>query len=382
MVDVKEDNTRLSSQNARLQERVRKLEALEEENRRLHRLLDLKQSLKTEVVSAQVIGKNTNEFFRVARVTLDRDARDVGANLPVLSQDGVVGTTLKTAGDTVDVRLVVDAGSSVDVVVQRTGARGFVRGTGDESKYSCSVQYVERTDEVEVGDLLVTSGVGRRFPKGIPVATVTQVVRRDFGIYQQVTATPTVDFSRVEEVLILTSVPGEDTKATRDAPGQAPRGPRRSSRGRMRNTAFLAIGIALLVIQSNLFRLIGHLHIPGATPSLLLPLVVFMGVHEYSMARGAALSFTLGYLLDVFAAAPTGLFTFITVATFVVSRAAGVRLAAQTLLTKLALAFVFSLVQGSSSSSSRRSSAAIRRGRGRSRSSCPRTRWRRRSSLR
>jgi rod shape-determining protein MreD len=114
----------------------------------------------------------------------------------------------------------------------------------------------------------------------------------------------------------------------------------------MRNTAFLAIGVALLVIQSNLFRLIGHLHIPGATPSLLLPLVVFMGVHEYSMARGAALSFTLGYLLDVFVAAPTGLFTFITVATFVVSRAAGVRLAAQTLLTKLALAFVFSLLQG------------------------------------
>jgi rod shape-determining protein MreD len=114
----------------------------------------------------------------------------------------------------------------------------------------------------------------------------------------------------------------------------------------MRNTAFLAIGVALLVIQSNLFRLIGHLHIPGATPNLLLPLVVFMGVHEYSMARGAALSFTLGYFLDVFAAAPSGLFTFITVATFVVSRAAGVRLAAQTILTKIALAFVFSLVQG------------------------------------
>jgi rod shape-determining protein MreC len=73
-----------------------------------------------------------------------------------------------------------------------------------------------------VGDLLVTSGVGRRFPKGIPVATVTQVVRRDFGIYQQVTATPTVDFSRVDEVLILTSVPGEDAKANRDAPGPAP----------------------------------------------------------------------------------------------------------------------------------------------------------------
>jgi rod shape-determining protein MreD len=114
----------------------------------------------------------------------------------------------------------------------------------------------------------------------------------------------------------------------------------------MRNSAFLAVGAALLIIQSNLFRLIGKLDIPGSTPSLLLPLVVFMGVHEYSIARGAALSFLLGYLLDLFAGAPVGLFTFITVATFVVSRAAGVRLAAQTLLTKIALAFVFGLVEG------------------------------------
>ena len=114
----------------------------------------------------------------------------------------------------------------------------------------------------------------------------------------------------------------------------------------MRNTAFLALGVALLIVQSNLFRFIDRLHVAGATPSLLLPLVVFMGVHEYSMARGAALAFTLGYLLDVFAAAPLGLFTFITVATFIVSRIAGVRLAAQTLLTKIALALVFGLVQG------------------------------------
>ncbi len=113
----------------------------------------------------------------------------------------------------------------------------------------------------------------------------------------------------------------------------------------MRNTAFLALGFALLVIESNLFRLIDPLHVAIGTPSLLVSLVVFMGVHEYSMARGAALSFILGYLLDVFAAAPLGLYTFICVATFVVARMAGVRLAAQTLLTKLALAFVFALLE-------------------------------------
>jgi len=212
LVDVKEDNARIASQNARLRERVRKLEALEEENRRLRRLLDLRTSVRTDVVSAVVTGKNTNEFFRIARVTLDRNSSsgDIQPNLPVISPDGVVGTTLKISGDTIDVRLVVDAGSGVDVVVQRTGARGFVRGTGDESKYLCSVEYVQRTDEVEVGDLLVTSGVGKRYPKGIPVGKVTQVVKRDFGIYQQVYATPAVDFSRLEEVLIVTSAPPEE----------------------------------------------------------------------------------------------------------------------------------------------------------------------------
>ena len=114
----------------------------------------------------------------------------------------------------------------------------------------------------------------------------------------------------------------------------------------MRNSAFLAFGLMLIIVQSNLFRIVGHVDIAGATPSLILPLVVFMGVHEYSMARGAALAFALGYLLDVFAAAPIGLYTFTSVLIFVASRVAGVRLAAQTLLTKVALAFAFSILEG------------------------------------
>ena len=114
----------------------------------------------------------------------------------------------------------------------------------------------------------------------------------------------------------------------------------------MRNSAFLALGFAVLIVQSILFRLLDLLHPALATPSLLLPLVVFMGVHEYSIGRGAALAFVLGYMLDVFVAGPLGLFTFISAAAFVVARFAGVRLAAQTLLTKIALAFVVALLDG------------------------------------
>ena len=213
LVDVKEDNAKLAAENARLKARVRKLEHLEAENRRLRGLLELKNHTKADVVSAEVISKDTVEFFRVAHVTLDKPAIGVAsdARLPVITLDGVVGTTGKVASDTVEVQLVVDASSGVDVVVERTGARGFVRGTGNEKEFLCRAEYVKRTDEIEVGDLFVTSGWGKRFPPGIPVARVVKVVRRDFGIYQTVFAEPTVDFSRLREVLIVVSHPGDGT---------------------------------------------------------------------------------------------------------------------------------------------------------------------------
>ena len=209
LVDVKADNQKLAYENARLNARVRHLEQIEIENARLKKLLELKGSLPADLVSAHVVSKDTTEFFRVARVTLDRSARNIRPNMPVLALDGVVGTVHRVAGDTIDVLLTVDSGSGIDVVVERTGARGIVRGTGDRSRYSCRVEYVQRTDEVAVGDLLLTSGVGKRFPKGLPVARVTEVVRRDFGIYQTVEATPAVDLSRLDNVLIVTSMESE-----------------------------------------------------------------------------------------------------------------------------------------------------------------------------
>ncbi len=113
----------------------------------------------------------------------------------------------------------------------------------------------------------------------------------------------------------------------------------------MRNTAFLLLGLTLLLVQSNLFRFVGFLHVPGLTPSLVLPLIVFMGVHEYVLWRGALLAFGIGYLLDVVSAAPLGLYTFTSVAIFVMARGVGVRLAAQTTLPKIGLAFGFSLLE-------------------------------------
>ncbi len=113
----------------------------------------------------------------------------------------------------------------------------------------------------------------------------------------------------------------------------------------MRNAAVLLTGILLILVQGNLYRVLGPLGLNGATPSLTLPLVVFLGVHETQMARGALLAFVLGYALDLFAGAPIGLLTFVSVAIWGLGRIAGVRLAAQTILTQMSLAFGFALVE-------------------------------------
>jgi rod shape-determining protein MreC len=218
LVDVKNDNNRLAYENAALHSRVRELERADADNRRLRRLLGLRDTVQQELVSAVVVGKDTTEYFRVAHLTVDTKAA-IRPEMPVISVDGAVGTVLRVAGEKVDVQLTVDSGFGVDVVVDRTQARGFVRGTGSREKYVARVKYVQRSDEVTMGDVFVTSGVGCRFPRGIPVARVTKIEKRDFGIYQAVYAEPTVDFSRLEEVLIILT-DSKDCEASGGANGR------------------------------------------------------------------------------------------------------------------------------------------------------------------
>src|SRR6187399_2283580 len=218
LVDVKSDNDRLRSSQRELADALA-------ENRRLRRLLGLRDTVQRETVSALVVAKDTTEYFRVWHLTIDAPNAAVRPDMPVISLDGAVGTVLRVAGHDADVQLTVDSGFGVDVVVERTGARGFVRGSGDRSKYAVRVEYVPRSDLVEVGDLLVTSGVGCRFPKGIPVARISKVVRRDFGIYQTVEAEPSVDFSRLEEVLVVLTDPSE-CDAREPQAGRRPRAQR------------------------------------------------------------------------------------------------------------------------------------------------------------
>ncbi|MFI5298106.1 MAG: rod shape-determining protein MreC [Polyangiales bacterium] len=202
LVDVKAENERLQHETAVLRDRVRELEALEVDNRRLKRLLGLREQLSAEGVTAMVIAKDATDF-RVMRVVLDRPSSDVVPGWVVLNDEGVVGVVLRVTESQVEVRLAVDPEQAIDVVDQRSGARGLARGTADSDRYACKVEWMKRSDEVAVGDLLVTSGVGARFAKGLAVAKVTKIHDRGFGEFQEVEAEPVVSFSRLEEVLLV-----------------------------------------------------------------------------------------------------------------------------------------------------------------------------------
>jgi rod shape-determining protein MreC len=197
-------------ENRELHERLRALEAerhrdaeIALENRRLARLLDFKSDVPSQVVTARVIGKDASGIFQ--SFTLDRGETDgVKPGMAVVCADGVVGRIAQASPHASRVLLLSDHNSGVDALVERTRARGIVEGSLNRS---CSMKYIKRGDEIDVNDVVVTSGLDGIFPKGILVGKVSGVTRKDFGLFQVAEVVPAVDFSKLEEVLVLTSPP-------------------------------------------------------------------------------------------------------------------------------------------------------------------------------
>jgi len=127
--------------------------------------------------------------------------------MPVVTAKGVVGRVGRVYGSYSDVILAVDPKSAVDVIIQRTGGRGLLRGIVGANRYICRIDYLLRKESVNVGDLVVTSGVAGVFPKDLHVGRISKVTKRTYGLYQEVEVTPLVDFSSLEDMLVILSPP-------------------------------------------------------------------------------------------------------------------------------------------------------------------------------
>lgn len=208
LVDVKRDNDHLRAENDRLRREMRVLRADAQRTYELEALLGLRERVETETLSARVIAKDISPSFRVVRLAVDRGERSVvRAGMPVISNDGLVGQIRRVSGRYADVLLTVDPESHVDVVVGERRARGRLEGIGERERYRCLIQFDRPDDQVAIGDEVFTSGLGKKFPASILVGYVSRVGDQEFGLHQEGEVTPSVDFTRLEEVLILTSGP-------------------------------------------------------------------------------------------------------------------------------------------------------------------------------
>ncbi len=181
-----------------LEQEAARLAEAELENERLKRLLDFRETLRGDLVAARVVGRDATGLSRT--LTIDRGEADgVKKGAAVLVPEGVVGQVFLVSGHAARVLLISDHNSGVDALVQRTRARGIVEGTVDGG---CGLKFLKRTEDVQIGDLVVTSGLDGIFPKALPVGRVTAVDKRGQGLFQYAELAPDADFERLEEVLI------------------------------------------------------------------------------------------------------------------------------------------------------------------------------------
>lgn len=200
------DLVNVRKENKELRQSIKILNTRQMENRealianeRLKRLLDLKTSLQTPALAASVIGEDGSPWFKT--LVIDRGEADgLSEGMPVVAVNGVVGRLIKVAANSSRVLLLTDHASAVAAVVQRSRARGVVKGTGGGR---CSLEFALRDEDVKVGDAVITSGIGGVFPKGLNVGEVTMVKKGTYGIFQTVEVRPTVNIARLEEVLVL-----------------------------------------------------------------------------------------------------------------------------------------------------------------------------------
>ena len=199
LVGFKSENERLRKRLQQLEAERNKLLEVDATNRRLQQLLDFRSQLPAHSVTASIIANSASTWFQSC--LLDKGSSDgVRKGMAAVTPLGVVGQVISAAARSAKVLLVTDPNSGVDVVVQRTRARGIVSGSLEQKTI---MKYVKRSEDIQVGDRLITSGLDGVFPKGLMVGTVTKVQKQNLGLFQYIEVTPAVTSSRTEEVLLV-----------------------------------------------------------------------------------------------------------------------------------------------------------------------------------
>ena len=194
------------SENERLRKRIQSLEIerqrlLEAEatNRQLKALLDFRSRLPAGAITASIIANSANSWFQSCMI--DKGSSEgVRKGMAVVTPLGVVGQVVGVTSHAAKVLLLTDPNSGIDILVQRTRSRGIVSGSLDSG---IVLKYVKRSEDIQEGDRLITSGIDGVFPKGMMVGTVIKVRKQHIGLFQFIEVLPAVQTERIENVLVV-----------------------------------------------------------------------------------------------------------------------------------------------------------------------------------
>ena len=199
LAGFRSENERLRKRVQSLEEERQKLLEAQATNARLKQLLDFRSQLSGTPVLATIIANSANSWFQSC--VLNKGSADgIRKGMAVVTPLGVVGQVVSVTSRTAKVLLLTDPNSGIDVLVQRTRSRGIVSGSPENG---IVLKYVKRSEDIQEGDRLITSGLDGIFPKGMMVGTVIKVRKQHLGLFQFIEVLPAVQSARVEEVLVV-----------------------------------------------------------------------------------------------------------------------------------------------------------------------------------
>jgi rod shape-determining protein MreC len=199
LVGIREEREWLRTRVRELERDLDRQRRTRDENHRLKAVLALRDEFGGMPVAARITGIGASQLFQTA--TINRGtSQGVAEGMAVLARPGVVGRIVAASPNAARVLLIEDPTSGVDAVVQRSRARGIVEGGGGGLLH---LKFVRRDEELRLGDEIVTSGLDGIFPRGIPLGHIAAVQAGESGLFQTAELAPVVDFSKLEEVLVL-----------------------------------------------------------------------------------------------------------------------------------------------------------------------------------
>jgi len=197
--DALEENKKLKKKIANITQDKNKIKEIIEENKRLKKIVDLGDSIEYETIICRIIGRDASNWFRTLILNKGTES-GIRSDMPVISLGAVIGRVINYNKNTSTVLLITDTNSSIGGLIQNTRIAGLVEGNGSSD---CDFNYISKQADINIGDNVITSGLGNIFPKGFIIGKIIKIKNDSQDLYKIATVKLATNINRIEEVIVI-----------------------------------------------------------------------------------------------------------------------------------------------------------------------------------